>query len=209
MTDDISAPVVPTDRLDRDGWTLAEECTETVFELPTMRVRGSTRRYEDDRTRRALAEATGANVKQPVRFVAVTRLTFEPPLPPGIRPAMFAATLGTEARRAFADRLRERGLEDVTRARRERLRLPDRTQVRLWKYTATDPSPGFGGELDLECWVGVWTRSRAAFVVTGGYPAVALESLVSGTAESDVLARSPAQYRDAFFELLREFGARN
>lgn len=208
MTDEPTPPTLPEDALETGGWVLADERTETVFELPTMRVRGVTRRYEDQQSRRALESAIGRGVDHPVRFFAVTRLVFEPPLPPGVSLSMVAPTVRREARSAFANRLEERGLQNVSRGRSERLRLADRTRVRLWKYTATDPSPPVDEPLPLECWVGVWTRSQAAFVVTAGYPAVSLGSLLDTTPDSDLLTRSPGEYRTAFLDLLRETGAR-
>jgi hypothetical protein len=208
MTETPTPPAVPEERLEREGWTLVAERTETVFEMPTMRVRGVTRRFEDDRSRAALAE-TGHETDHPIRFFAVSRLVFEPPLPPGVGTSMVAPTVRTEARKAFARRLQERGLEDVSRDRSERFRLPDRTRVRLWRYTARLPSDQVADDLPLECWVGVWMRSDTVFVVTGGHPTVTLDSRLPETVESETLTRSPGDYRDEFFALLRETGEQN
>jgi len=205
MTDPVSPPAVPEDILDSGGWTLVDEQTETVFELPTVRVRGVTRRFEDERSAAALAEA-GYDTDHPLRFFAVSRLAFEPSLPPGVGTSMVAPTVRTEARKAFAKRLRERGLEDVSRDRRERFRLPDRTRVRLWRHTATLPSERLAADLPLECWVGVWLLSEAVFVVTGGHPTVALASRLPETADADPLTRSSGEFREDFFELLRATG---
>lgn len=209
MPDRLTPPAAPENSLETGGWELAEEYTETVFELPAMRVQGVTRRYEDERSRARLRERAGGDLEHPVRFFAVTRLVFEPPLPPGVGTAMVAPTVRSEARKAFARRLEERGLEDVTRDRSERFRLPDRTSVRLWRYTAADPLPQLDSELPLECWVAIWTGSDALFVVTGGHPTVALASLFPDAPESEALTRSPSEFRDAFLELLRETGREN
>ena len=208
MTDSITPPAVPEKALDSGGWTLVDEQTETVFELPTVQVRGITRRFEDDRSRAALA-GVGSDTEHPTRFFAVSRLAFDPPLPPGVGTSMVAPTVRTEAKKAFAKRLERRGLEDVSRERRERFRLPDRTRVRLWRYTATLPSEQFADNLPLECWLGVWLRSNAVFVVAGGHPTVALSARLSGTVDHDALTRSPGEYRDEFFELLRATGRQN
>ncbi len=208
MTEDLTPPAVPESALDAGGWVLADERTETVFELPTMRVRGVTRRYEDERSRDALEATTGESLAYPVRFFAVTRLVFEPPLPPGVTLSMVLPTLRTEARQTFADRLTDRGLTDISKGRSERFRLPDRTRVRLRKYTATDPSAPVEGDLPLECWVGVWTGDDA-LVVTAGYPGVTLDSVVPGGSTSDALGRSAGEYRTEFVDLLRETGREN
>ena len=209
MSNGPDPPVMPTDALDSGGWALADERTETVFELPTMRVRGVTRRYEDERSREALEAATGDPIEYPVRFFAVTRLVFEPPLPPGVSLAALRPTLRSEAGSTFADRLADRGLTDISRGRSERVSLADRTRVRLRKYTASDPSAPVETELPLECWVGVWTDSGAAFVVTAGYPGRSLASLSPLLPAADGLDRSPAAYRAAFLDLLRETGRLN
>jgi hypothetical protein len=208
MTGSITPPAVPEDALDSGGWTLVEEQTETVFELPTMQVRGITRRFEDERSRAALA-GVGSATDHPVRFFAVSRLAFQPPLPPGVGESMVGPTVRTEARKAFADRLKTRGLEDVSRDRRERVRLPDRTRVRLWRYTATLPSGRFADDLPLECWLGVWLDSDAVFVVTGAHPTVTLVSRLKTDVDHDALTRSPKEYRDEFFTLLRAAGRAN
>jgi hypothetical protein len=206
MTD--TDPSVPESALKSGGWTLVDEQTETVFELPTMQVRSITRRFEDERSREALA-GVGYDTDHPVRFFAVSRLVFEPSLPPGVGTSMVAPTVRTEARKAFANRLRARGLEDVSLDRRERFRLPDRTRVRLWRHTATLPSEQLAADLPLECWVGVWLLSDEAFVVTDGHPTVALASRLPETTDHDALTRSPSEYRDEFLELLRATGRQN
>lgn len=208
MTETLTPPAVPEDTLEENGLALVDERTETVFELPTMCVRGVTRRFEDERSVEALT-AAGYDIDHPVRFFAASRLVFEPPLPPGVGKSMVLPTVRTEARKAFARRLRERGLEDVSRDRTERFRLPDGSRVKLRRHTARLPSAQLDAGLSLECWIAVWTLSDALCVVTGGHPTVTLESRLSAAVESDVLARSPGAYRDEFFELLHETGKRN
>jgi len=173
MTDDPAPPPTPTDSLDAGDWRLATERTETLADLSAVRVRGVTRRYENDR---ATAEGEDST-----RFFAATRLDFEPGLPFGVGLSMAASVTRTRARREFAERLREQGLDAVERDRTERVELPDGTRLRVQRYTATDPDGGF----QLECWLGVH-RGSDLCVVTGGHP-----------------TDTPA-YREAFFELLCE-----
>ena len=210
-------PAVPTDTLDAGGWDLVEETTETVFEVSTTRIYAATRHYEDERTRTALREATGLD--RTVRFFAATRLVFEPPLPPLVTPGMAGPILRTEVRRSFTDRLRERGLQNVERADSKRMRVADGRRARLTKYTATDPLADSDAtvaaqSLPLECWVAVWTRSKTARVVTGGYPAVTLaehfgidaggHTDADGHIEADSpLTRTRDEFHDEFLDLLR------
>jgi hypothetical protein len=115
---------------------------------------------------------------------------------------MFAPTLRTEARRTFAERLEERGLTEIERERSERIRLPDRSRARMTRFTATDPLDA-GGDIPLECWVAIWTNSSTVRVVTGGYPATALDSLFGLDTDVEPLRVAPDGYRSEFISLLR------
>ena len=193
---------LPDDQQEAGGWELVEGSVETLFELPGVRVRGTMRRYEDERTRAALRDATDGAIDHQLRFVATTRLGFEPSLPPGTMPAMLLPTLLPEARRSVADRLRDRGLTDVSREGTERIRGGSRTRIRLTRYRATDPMPGANWELPLECWLAVWPADPVA-VVTAGYPATSLASRFDLDTGESSLTRGPNDYRDAFLSLLR------
>ncbi|MEF8822448.1 MAG: hypothetical protein V5A52_09235 [Halovenus sp.] len=202
MTEELTPPAAPEADLERGGWEQTEIQRETLFEMPAMRIRGVTRRYEDQRTRDALRVATDGQIDQQLRFFAVTRLSFEPPPPPGVSPTMFAPTLRSEARRTFKTRLEERGLVDIEEGNTERIRLPDRSRARLTCFSATDSSQG-AFDLPLECWVAVWTSSGTVRIVTGGYPAVTLDSHFDLDSDEESLGVSPDEYRREFVSLLR------
>lgn len=194
---------MPTGTLERSGWERTEESVETVFELLTARVRATTVRYEDERTRRALEAVSDGRIDESPRFFAATRLAFEPPLPPGTTAAMVGPLLGSEVRRLFAKRLRERGLADVERDGTQRLRVGGRRRATVTKFTATTSLSG-GEPLPLSCWVAVWTADRHALVVTGAHPAVALvDNFPPDLDAGDALARTGESYREEFFSLLR------
>ena len=90
----------PVERLEAGGWVLAEESTETLFELSAARVEGHTRVYEDAALRRAVREASG--VDQLCRFFFATAVEFSPPLSAGVAPVI-KPTVASEARREFAN----------------------------------------------------------------------------------------------------------
>jgi hypothetical protein len=149
------------------GFELVERSTETLFEISAIRIEGLTRRYEDDHSRQALREATEGAVDHPVRFFAVTRLTFQPALPPGVSLSMFASTIRSEARSSFATQLEERGLTDVERGSSDRLRLDSTSRVRVREFTARDPLADADGEsLSLTFRLAVLTHGGTAVVVT-------------------------------------------
>lgn len=164
-----SLPAVPEDQLDAGGWTLVEEREETLFRLPTAQVRGYTSLYEDGDLREAVERA--ADVDRQWRFFFATRLSFVPPLAPGVGPAMLTPTVQSEARRQFASDLRERGFEDVSRGRTERIRVRSGGRAHLQSFEARLPV-GVGGiaTLDVEGWLGVWTTAGEFRLAGGAYP---------------------------------------
>lgn len=183
-----------------DGWELTEEAVETLFELPTMSVRGATRRYEDRATGADLAAATDPHYEETLRFFAATRLAFEPGLPLGTLPASVLPSVRQQARQSFKRRLRDRGVSRVSRGRSERLRV-DGSRVRARSYTGTVDTPA-GYELPVEGWIAAW-HDDDFFVVTGGYPDGRLADIFETEDAGAQLSVPPRNYRDDFFDILR------
>lgn len=123
-------PALPDDA--DDAWELLETDSWTLARTPTARITAETAVYEDGPLRRAVRDATG--VDEPWRFVFGTDVSFSPPLPPGAG-TFVAPTVASEARREFADDLRERGLSSVSRGETRRVR-GDRGRARLTEYRA-------------------------------------------------------------------------
>ncbi|WP_254537386.1 hypothetical protein [Halomarina litorea] len=164
-----SLPDVPERLLDDGGWTLVEEREETLFRLPTARVRGYTTLYEDGDLREGIERV--ADVDRQWRFFFATRLSFIPPLAPGVGPAMLTPTVQSEARRRFADDLRERGFEAVSRGRTERIRVRSGGRAYLQSFEARLPVGVAGVEtVDVEGWLGVWTTTGEFRLAGGAYP---------------------------------------
>lgn len=170
-------PEVPERLLSAGGWRLLEEREETLATLPAGRVVGATRVYEDGPLRERVAEATG--VDRTWRFVFATRVAFSPPLPPGVGAAMVRPMVAGEARRAFVDDLRERGVVDVERDRSERVRTRAGDRVRLRSYRGRLPVEE--ATLSVEGWLGV-RSADGTFRVTGGAYPTDLASFVGGAA---------------------------
>nr|WP_049913193.1 hypothetical protein [Halococcus thailandensis] len=196
---DIRAPSVPDDRL--DGWTRIEGTTETLFALPTMRVRGHTLVYEDGPLREALRAADDA-LDMPWRFFFATRLAFRPPLAPGIGTASVLPTVTTELRRSFASDLEDRGFRAVERGRNQRMRTDTGDRARLTKYTARYAVERRDSDHDIaiEGWVAIWTR-RGGFRIAGGaYPTQGFAALCES---AGVDPDDPNAYREELLGLLR------
>ena len=200
MTSDPAPPTLPTAKLEQRGWRCAEDTVETVFSLPAMQVRGATVRYEDEQTRDELEEATDGDLDTASRFLAGTRLAFQPPLPLGVTPKMVEPTLRTEARTRYCDRLEERGLVGIDRDGSQQIRI-DGGRARVTKFTATMPLER--ADLPLACWIAVWMPRSGPTVLTGAHPTCALADYFGLDTDREPLHRSGDDYREEFFELLR------
>jgi len=200
VTDALVPPAVPAS-LEAAGWERVDERTETLFELAAVRIRGATVQYEDERTRDAFRQATG--IDHALRFFAATQLDFQPSLPPGVSPKLVASTLRSEVRRRFTEKLADRGLVDIEYEESERRRLPDRSRVRMLRFTATAPLDDHPA-LPLECWVTVWIAGRTVRIISAGHPAANLAERDDIDTDEELLARSLAEYREHFFETLEE-----
>ena len=194
-------PSFPDVGADLDGWRLADESVETLFEVPGARVQGATRRFEDEQTRVAVREATDGALDHEWRFVSVTTLGFAPPLPPGTT-ATVLPMVRRQAGDAFARRLSERGLTDVTRRGRQRLRVGSGSRARMTRFGAIDPVDGTR-RVPVAGWVCAWDDGRDLFVVTGGYPEGRLADLLSIEVASPRLEQSGQEYREELFEIVR------
>jgi len=193
-------PTVPTAQLTDGGWELTDEHVETVFKLPTASVAGATRLYDDVRTREAAADASGLDRQW--RFFFATALTFRPALAPGIGPAMILPTVRSEAGATFADELRERGFEAVSRGRRERVRTDSGDRAHLRTYSAQLPLDAVERDLSITGWVGVW-HGDGFRIAAGAYPNRPVGDILDLDDSPEPLTRSAGAYRQELLDLIR------
>lgn len=214
-------PSVPHDRLLEDGWKLRSRTEETVFRLPAASVVGYTLLYEDARLREAI-EATDA-VEPPAgadedhlvtadgdgtwRFFFATRLSFQPPLAPGIGPASLRPTVASQAKRTFGADLESRGFESVESGRGQRFRTDSGDRGRLRKFTA-HLSLGGGGaipdRIDVEGWLAVWTTDGGFRIAGGAYPASGIKAILGSA--SDAPPTDPGAFREELLSAIRAVG---
>jgi hypothetical protein len=193
MTDDAGPVGEPTARLERGGWTLSEDTTETLFSLPTARVEGRTRLYEDPELREGIHAAGGPD--HVWRFFFATSVEFEPPLAPGVGP-MIQPSVVSEAKRRFADDLRDRGFESVRQGSTQSYRV-DGGRARLTPFGASYPMEG--RNIGIRGYLAVW-RDGGFRIAGGAYPDAGLEGLLE-----EVPADAEA-YREELLSLLRSVG---
>ena len=196
-------PSVPDERLAEGGWKLAEETTETLFRLATVRVEGHTLVYEDADRRAAIEAASDGELDGPWRFFFATRLAFRPPLAPGVGPAMIRPTVTTEARRTFVADLEDRGFHSIDRRRTERMRTDGGDRARLTNYTAryVVESSVYDSELAIEAWLAVWIRDGAFRIAGGAYPTRGFDDLLAALdIEQEV---DPTADREELLELVQ------
>lgn len=187
----------PVDRLETDGWSLAEESAETLFSLPGVHVEGHTRIYEDAALRRAVREISG--VDQVSRFFFVAVVEISPSLSPGAAP-LIEPTVASQARREFAADLRGRGFTDVDRGRTRTLRIDAGVRARLTDYRARYSlrTDSVSADLRIRGFLAVWWDG--GFRIAGGaYPESGLEDLLT---DADVEPDGNA-YREELLALIR------
>ncbi|WP_152041237.1 hypothetical protein [Salinigranum salinum] len=191
------APSVPP--LDERGWALVEERQDVRFELPTMRVLAHTLVYDDADLRDRVREATG--VDHHWRFFFATRLGFEPPLPPLTGTASVYGSVRSESRRAFVADLRDRGVDDVERARSERMRTETGDRVSVTRYRGRfrlDLDDGDPVSVPVAGLLGVWTHDGTFRLAGGWYPDQSLASVLD-----DAPATDPNRFRNDLVDLVR------
>jgi hypothetical protein len=190
------APSVPS--LTEQGWERTDEREEVRFELPTMRVLAHTLVYEDTGLRARVAAATG--VDHTWRFFFATRLGFDPPLPPLTGNASVYGTVRSEARDAFVDDLRGRGVDRIERGRTERARTETRDRVSLTRYRGRYRLETGGDPVDVPVagLLGVWTHGGDFRLAGGWYPDQSLAATLDGAPETD-----PNAFRDELLDLVR------
>ncbi|EMA47873.1 hypothetical protein [Halococcus saccharolyticus] len=196
-------PSVPDESLAESGWELTEDTTETVFQLSAVQVEGHTLVYEDADRREAIESASDGDLDGPWRFFFATRLTFRPPLAPGVGPTMIRPAVVAEARRTFVDRLEDRGFHTIDRGRTERMRTEGGNRARLTKYTARHAiaSNDHDGEIAIEAWLAVWIHEGSFRIAGGAYPTQGFDSLLAALGVEYTF--DPAADREELLGLLR------
>ena len=217
-------PSVPHDRLLEDGWELRSKSEETLFRLASAAVVGYTLVYNDARLREAIEAADAADLLGgpaadrlvdageasgdggPWRFFFATRLSFRPPLAPGIGPASIRPTVVSQAKRSFAEDLEARGFENVDSGRGQRIRTDSGDRARLRKFSGSLPVSGAGrapDRIDIEGWLAVWVTDGAFRIAGGAYPVRGVEEFLESLPAPERPPTDPEAFRDELLDAIR------
>jgi hypothetical protein len=152
-------------------------------------IRKHTRLYADDAFHERIHTVDGP--ADPLRFFFDSALDSDPPLAPVGGTASMRLTAAHEARRSFAEDIRERGVRNLQRTRSERLRTEAGDRVRVMRYRGR----GQAGEETVGAagYIGIWTTNREFRLAGGGYPEERIEDL----------DHDPSDSRDTLFDLTR------
>ena len=187
MTDAPPAPTVDVP----EGWVETETTSEQVFAVSKVTVTATTVVYEDETLREAVEAAVGGGFR---RFAFASRLR----LRPSTKPSKTLTKLVTSrAKAGFADRLANRGMEDVTEKETRRFRV-DGVEATLVRYDTACVVEGT--HLAVDGWVAVWPDEGSDgdyFVAGGPYPTSVLEGADLG----DTL--DPGRFRDDLLSIVR------
>jgi hypothetical protein len=215
-------PQVAEDALSGTALQEIGRTEDTVFRTPTAAVTGHTLVYDDAALSDALAAAGAEEVLAGVaeaggdwlvdvddapatslwRFAFATRLSFSPPLAPGVGPASMLPTVRTEARRSFADELGDRGAVDVERGRSQRMRTEAGDRARLVKYTGQIPLQA-DHAFDVEAWLAVWAPDTTFRIAGGAYPTRGLDALLDSLPDDERPETNPRVFRDDLLAFIR------
>lgn len=179
------------------GWREAETVSRTVLAVGPVEVTTATTVYEDAALRDRLCEATGLD--RSWRFFFAGRVAV--PGPSASR--SLRALVVDRARRGFAERLGERGFDDVDRAGGRSLRVGD-AEADATRYEADCRVDGVA--LDVEGWIVVWpdpARTEGFLLAGGAYPRRVRTAPDDGTAGALADAFDPAAFREDLFDLVR------
>jgi hypothetical protein len=109
-------------------------------------------------------------------------------------------TVRSEARDAFVDDLRGRGVDRIERGRTERARTETRDRVSLTRYRGRYRLETRGDPVDVPVagLLGVWTHGGDFRLAGGWYPDQSLAATLDGAPETD-----PNAFRDELLDLVR------
>jgi hypothetical protein len=167
-----------------DAWRETDRSRSVLADPGPTRVRGHTLLFEP---------VEDVAVEGVDRFAFASALSFDVPLPPGLAPTVRPMVVSA-AEGAFADRLRERGLANVDRHRRERFRTDAGRRGRLRRVTAEYDRDGDSPPVPVEGWLATWAVDGQFRVAGGAY--LTGDPLGDGSI-------SPGRYREELLAFVR------
>ncbi|QLG62082.1 hypothetical protein [Halorarum salinum] len=167
----IAPPTVPADRLESEGWRVADRAEGTAFDVGVVAVGTHAVVYEDARLREAIRAETG--IDGTWRFFLASRVSFAGPVPNSRLLGRFVAD---RAHEGFRDALLERGFSNLRTTEQRRISFDeaDGTPAGIGVDETVGADDGDGSEpaepvgYDADCVLdAVRLRTRALAAVRG------------------------------------------
>lgn len=224
-------PKVPKDDLDSGGWELSSEDERTVFEQSyegvSVTASAATKLYSDAALAAAIEEKTLGQVSGEMSSFFATRVTFDPNLaglPGGVGQSEIVDQTEQSARETFKKRLRDAGLENVSKDGEGTFEVATGEQARRTDYTAEfvfdditfpvsedETIEVEGGALEVQGVLAVWPHDDAVLVSGGAFPAANFERHVEKDLTEAVhvsvdvdMGLTPEEYREELLGLIRQ-----
>lgn len=223
-----SQPNVSTTLLERGGWTVVEETSETVFEQQegavTVTGTAATTSYEDTTLREEIAEKTLGNVDTALSSFFASQVSFAPPLGTLPRdPDEIVDEIESVAKEEFQAQLENNGVQNLTPAETQTLSVNSGAVADVTNYEATYPVSEMsfaitededltipGDTVTVNGLLATWHDSENAYIAGGAYPgenyAKTIERQLTDAIRVEVqidLGLTPTQYRQSLIDLVQ------
>jgi len=193
---EIPPPSVPEARL--ADWRQTDQTVESPFSTPMVSVYTHTLVFEESTQRAQIHAETG--VDHPWRFFFTSRIQLDPAQPPN---PVLGSLIRSRASRAFADRLADRGLDDISKGSATSVSL-GHTKAKRTPYTARltlDVAQTEPLSIPLEAVLTTWTDDGYR-LAGGAYPAGRATSGPSELVESLITTIEPQTAREELAALV-------
>ena len=195
----VAPPSVPKQTLSNGGWVQTDTTEQTVFEKSygpvTVTAKSTTVTYTDAELAKSVEEKTLGRIEGDLSIFAASHINFAPDLnnlPAGVGRKEILERTEAAAREQFEDRMRDAGLEDVTKTGEEDFRTDSGANASLTTYESAFPVEEMtyeaGGEtltidvgaISVAGDLAVWNEGDYVVVAGGAYPA---ENVATTTTE--------------------------
>jgi hypothetical protein len=185
----VAPPDVPEQQLEDGGWEQTDRTEQTVFEQEygpvTVTGKSTTLTFEDTQLAQSVTEKTLGQIEGTLAMYSASHINFSPDLnnlPGGVGREEVLERVDTAANEQFRQRMRDNGLENVTKTGTQRFQTDSGADAGLTTYSAEYPvgeltyetgSESFTidvGAIEVAGDLAVWNEGDYVVVAGGAYP---------------------------------------